>query len=177
MTTKRDLVQYMHREYFIPVVSTFTKVIDTGYFSTWPGLTYELVRKHLPISLSTTKVHLRKDRKNIRSTKPVFLTLIPGTAALSEHNPTIEPQVRSNRVFIKSITVTGKIYTDQTACFPVTSSRGSKYLMVLHDHDRNSILCEPLKPRSGNKLLQAYTTLHSYLTDRGHRPMFQILDN
>ena len=44
--------------------------------------------------------------------------------------------------------ITGKIYTDQTGRFPVTSSKGSKYLMVLYDYDSNAILSEPLKSRS-----------------------------
>ena len=30
MTTKHDLVQYLHRAAFIPIVSTWTKAIDAG---------------------------------------------------------------------------------------------------------------------------------------------------
>ena len=89
MTIKRDLVQYLHRAAFIPVVSAWTKDIDAGYCDTWTCLTSELVRKHLPLSLSTNKFHLRQDRQNIRSTKPVLPKLIPETATLYEHNPTI----------------------------------------------------------------------------------------
>ena len=69
MTTKRDLVQYLHCCAGFPVVSTWTRAIQAGYFATWPGLTVELVRKHLPKSLATTKGHLRADRQNVRSTK------------------------------------------------------------------------------------------------------------
>ena len=54
MTTKRNIVQYLHCAAFSPVVSTWKKSIDTGYFATWPRLTYKLVRKHLPLYLSTT---------------------------------------------------------------------------------------------------------------------------
>ena len=117
VTTKRDLVQYLHRVDFSPVVSTWTKAIDTGYFSTWTGLTSKLVRNYLPLSLSTTKGHIRQDRQNIRYTKPVLPTLIPETSSLSEHDPTNKSQVRSNCIFIKAITVTGKISTDQPAVF------------------------------------------------------------
>ena len=119
--------------------------------STCPTLliTSKLVLKHLPLSISTTNGHLWQDRQYIRYTKPVLTTLIPDTSSLSEHNPNIEPQVHSNRLFINAITVTGKISTDQTVRFPVTPSRGSEYLMVLHDHNRNTILCEPLKYGSG----------------------------
>ena len=83
MTTKRDLVQYMHCVAFRPAAITWTKEIGAGYFATLPGLTSELVCKQHPLSISTTKVHLRQDRQNIRFTKPVLPTFIPETAALS----------------------------------------------------------------------------------------------
>ena len=65
MTTKRDLVQYLHRADFSPVVSTCNKSIDAGYFATWNGLTSKLVCKHLPLSIYTTKGHLWQDCQNI----------------------------------------------------------------------------------------------------------------
>ena len=56
-----------------------------------------------------------------------------------------EPRIRNKMAFLKYIKVTGKISTDQTGCFPITSSRGSKYLMVLYDHGSNAIIAEPLE--------------------------------
>ena len=58
MTTKRNLVQYLHRCAGCPNFSTWTRDIQAGYFATWPGLTVELLRKHLLKSLATTKGHL-----------------------------------------------------------------------------------------------------------------------
>ena len=55
MKTKADLVQYLHLCDFSPVVHTWTKAIDAGYLATWPDLTSELVRKHLPKLLATAK--------------------------------------------------------------------------------------------------------------------------
>ena len=63
MRTKSDLIQYLHRCAFSPVVHTWTKAIDAGFFATWPGLTSELVRKHLPKLLATAKGHLQQDWK------------------------------------------------------------------------------------------------------------------
>ena len=64
LSTKSDIVQYLHRLAFSPVVLTWTAAITSGFFTTWPGLTSALVRKHLPKSLATTKGHLRQDRQN-----------------------------------------------------------------------------------------------------------------
>ena len=70
MKTLEDLVIYLHRACFSPVVSTWNKAIDTGYFTTWPGLTSALVCKHLPKAITTAKGRLRQDCQNIHSTKP-----------------------------------------------------------------------------------------------------------
>ena len=79
--------------------------------------------------------------------------------------------------FLKSIEVTGNISTDQTGRFPVTSSRGSKYRIVLYDHDSNAIIAEPLKLRSEHELIRAYSALHTHLSNRGLAPQVQMLDN
>jgi hypothetical protein len=39
----------------------------------------------------------------------------------------------------------GQIYTDQTGCFPVVSSKGNTYIMVLYEYDGNAIFTEPIK--------------------------------
>ena len=50
MATKPDLAMYYHRVAFPPVPTTFITVINNGNFSTWPGLTAELISKHMPKS-------------------------------------------------------------------------------------------------------------------------------
>ena len=61
--------------------------------------------------------------------------------------------------------------------FAVTSSRGSKYLMILYDHDSNAILEEPLTSCSERKLHRSTRVLHSYLSANGLTPQYQMLDN
>ena len=55
MRTKAELVQYLHLCEFSIVVHTLTKSIDAGYVATRPGITSNLVRKHLPKLLATAK--------------------------------------------------------------------------------------------------------------------------
>ena len=165
------MVQYLHRCAFGTAVHTWTKAINAEYFATWPGLTSELVRKHLPKLLETAKGHLKQDRKNIRLTKISVATaplVLPSQQA---------PPAQYHQVSVETVELTGKVSTDQTDRFPVTSSRGSKYLMVLYDHDSNAIIPEPIKSRSEAELIRAYSVLHYKLTNRGLRPKFQMLDN
>jgi hypothetical protein len=49
----------------------------------------------------------------------------------------------------------GQIYTDQTGRFPVISSKGNTYIMVLYKYDGNSIMVELIKNRT-SELLRAF---------------------
>ena len=71
----------------------------------------------------------------------------------------------------------GKGSTDQTGRFPVPSSYGSKYLVVLYDHNSNAIPTEPLTSYSERKLIRAPCVLHSYISNCGLTPQYQMLDN
>ena len=48
---------------FSPPVSTWVKSIKKNYFSTWPGLTADLVLRYLPKSEFTSYGHLRQSYK------------------------------------------------------------------------------------------------------------------
>ena len=63
------LVQFLHMACFIPVVYTWCKAIDAGYFTTCPGLTSKLVCKHLLTSIETAKGYLRLSLQHICSTR------------------------------------------------------------------------------------------------------------
>ena len=69
MSTKLYLVRYLHRDAFSPVISTWTKAIDTGYYTTWPGLNSQLVSKHLTKALETAQGHLCQQQQDVWSTK------------------------------------------------------------------------------------------------------------
>ena len=145
---KRDIAQYIHAACGSPVPSTWLKAIEAGYFTTWPGLTTELVRRHLPKSMATAKGHLREEHQVLRSTKTT------PTSHLSENSikPVIttnnQPSIQTHWVYMEPIELTGQIYSDQTGKFPITSSRGTKYIMIVYDFDSNAILSEPLKSRN-----------------------------
>eukprot|EP00957_Ditylum_brightwellii_P096154 7325979-Ditylum_brightwellii.AAC.1 len=59
LTTKKDIVQLYHATCFSPTKHAWIKAVQAGYFATWPSLTPELIKKHLPKSPATVKGHLR----------------------------------------------------------------------------------------------------------------------
>ena len=63
--------------------------------------------------------------------------------------------VQANIIFIKILPIIGKISSDQTGRFPVTFSRGRKYIMVVAEYDSDAIPTEPLISRAETELLRA----------------------
>ena len=69
------------------------------------------------------------------------------------------------------------LFSDQTGRFPVTSSKGHKYVMVVYSQDANAILAEPLKSKSAIEHHKALSKVYSFLKDRGIHPKIHVMDN
>ena len=67
--------------------------------------------------------------------------------------------------------------SDKTGKFPCISSRGNRYLMVVYCYDANAILLLPIKNRSAGELTKTLEDVFDYLTQRGFKPKFHIMDN
>ena len=72
---------------------------------------------------------------------------------------------------------TGKLYTDLSGRFPLTSDRAMQYMLILHAYDTNILLVEPIKTRSDTDMLCAYDVLYKTLENLGHAPKLYIMDN
>jgi hypothetical protein len=88
-----------------------------------------------------------------------------------------ELQRKWQDIMVKVYDCTAATYTDQTGQFPITSSRGMKYVMVMCKIDGNQILAEPLPNRSAGQLVAAYNKLFERLKASGIYPKLQYLDN
>ena len=148
-----DIVKYLHQACGSPVKSTWLKAIEAGYFTTWPGLTTDLVKKHLPKSLASAKGHLRQERQGLRSTQKTTQPSSVNSTTKPVMTTDKETTVRTNWVYMQPIEVTGQIYSDQTGRFPQTSIRGNKYIMIVYDYPFNAILAEPITSRTEDELV------------------------
>jgi hypothetical protein len=118
------------------------------------------------------------EQKNIQSTKVITADLPIATSL--DLSPSQEPRnLRTNAVFTTIVQAANlqKSYSDQTGKFPVQSSRGYNYIMVLYDYDSNAILTKPIKTRQAGELTKAWTQLHTKLQSNGYAPTLHILDN
>jgi hypothetical protein len=127
------------------------------------------VEKYLSKSTSTAKGHLNQQRQNARTTKTKDAQLIDSEAD-QDHG------IKTQFVYAATIGA-GKIYTDQTGRFPVVSSKGNKYIMIVYDYDSNAILAKPIKDRTAPELLKAFQFKEQELVARGPKPKLMKLDN
>ena len=63
--TKVDLATYLHLCAWLPVVNSWTKAIDRVFYLTWPGITSQLIKKHLPKSMPNDKCHLKMTHQHV----------------------------------------------------------------------------------------------------------------
>jgi hypothetical protein len=129
---QKDLINYLHAACFSPVKSTWIKAIKNGFFSSWTGLNQHSVEKYLSKSTSTSKDHLNQQRQIARTTKIK-------DAQLLDSDVDLDHGIKTQYVYATTIDA-GQIYTDQKGRFPVVSSKGNKYIMVLYDYDSSAIL-------------------------------------
>jgi hypothetical protein len=120
-------------------------------------------------STATTKGHLNQQRQNARTTQ------IKSTTA-SNQETEIDHGIKTQFVYAATIDA-GQLNTDQTGRFPVISSKGNKYIMILYDYDSNAILAQPIKDRTAPELLKAFQFMEQELVARGLKPNLMKLDN
>ena len=150
MATKPDLAMYYYHAAFSPVPATFIIATNNGNFSTWPGLTAELISKHLPNTLATKKGHDKLARKNVRSTRPQDPTQdLPVSRTKTIHIPVVEPS--------------DLLAMDLNGRFTTISRRGYNYIILCYIYDTNGIIVRPMKNRSVAEHIRVYQDIFGYL--------------
>ena len=115
-------------------------------------------------SMSTEEGHIQQQKENLTSTNPKV-------------NKASNTKTEECYFTVTPLSETGKTFSDQTGRFPVTSSRGNKYIMIMYDYDSNSINGEAMKSRTGEEILLAFTKLDQKLNNSGLSPMIHRIDN
>jgi hypothetical protein len=149
-------LMYLHAAVGFPVNETFLDAVRAGNYTTWPGLTTNLISKHFPNSDKTQKGHMKGQRKGVRSTKDtaaVEIKIKPGT---EDAPPKLVGIKKMNDIFVKIYELAETIHTNQTGTFPVTLQQGYRYIIVGIHLDANYIFCELMKNRMKGKMINAY---------------------
>ena len=67
--SKQDSILFYHAACFSPTKRTFVEAIKINAFTSWIGLTADLVNKYLPKTEALVKGHIRQQYKGTQSTK------------------------------------------------------------------------------------------------------------
>jgi len=167
---KNQLIHFHHKALFSPTKHTWLQAIKNGFFTTWHGVNFKDINKHLQLTPATVKGHMRQQQQHYRSTK---LYQHPDTNSIDM----TAKLARTNAVYIRAVDSTGLLCTDQTGAFPVTSIYSNKYIMVGHHADTNAILVRPLPSRSQQHLKKAFQSIYEQLCTSNHAPTTVRLDN
>ena len=137
-----DVVAFHHAALFSPALSTLELALQKGFLPPFPGLTLSALRRHPPQSSATIKGHLDQIRKNLRSTKKKSKSVEPTSApdheVTDDWHPTSDPSnKRTNHCYVALIKPerSGQIHSDLTGRFPIASSTGNNYLLIVYDYD------------------------------------------
>ena len=129
--TQQQLVQWLHAAAFSPSPSTFLDAIQHNFFTTWPGLTPDIVRCYLTPSDATVKGHLdQQQQRKCKHPSP-------------EEPPIPSSGTRSHTIYAAIIdpsVPTGRAYSNLTGRFPVQSNRGANYILVVYEYNSNAII-------------------------------------
>jgi hypothetical protein len=175
-TPKQELATYLHATLGSPAPSTLLRAICRGHLTTIPGLTTNLISKHLPKSIAMTLSHQNQEAKNLCLTQVHFPAQAPESSD-TDLGPPLD--IKSHQIlamlFDKQDLI--KSYSDQAGKFPIPSSRGNHYIFVLYHHDTNSIHAVAVPNRQAAIIHSAWETTHKTLVQQGHSPNLHILDN
>jgi len=148
---KKHLAAFLHVTAGYPPVKTFCQAIDNGFFSTWPGLSSDLIRKHLEPSIPTIMGQMQRTRQGIRSTskpepqpEPEIEPPLPPPRSHMDRNH----QVGSGVFSLKELK--GIISSDLPGHLPFISSRGMNYIIKTDQSCCPTLLCcLSWQPREG----------------------------
>ena len=151
------MTAFQHATLCAPTVKTLINAINKKWLTTFPCLTAQNVRRHLPKSIQTTMGHLHRVRQGTRSTRPVgekyTIEELMNEEQHDEHDIIPEPprqrkqneDKRDHYVGVDIVTspeyLTGTISTDQTGRFPQTSQQGNAYIMIMYDYEPMLVCC------------------------------------
>ena len=171
---KQDLATYLHAACFSLTKATLIQAIKNNFLVSWPGLTADLIRKHLPTSVSTAMGHLNQERSGLRSTKQHANEI---TEVNNFFPPSPQPNIKSNEVIYTIVNTQDKGFFDLPGRFPICSSRGNQYLVIAYHYDANAILGMPIKNRQAATITAAWKAIHSKLSKAAAAPSIWVLDN
>ena len=158
-------------------------------FASQSGLIAKAVQQHFLESEEKQRGHMQKRSTGLRLTEVKMST---------ERNPTREYKSddeeedenskeadarfkkKHKDIFVWVIVIQDelpvKIYTNRTGKFPVRSSQGNQYLMIMCEMDSDTIIMKPMRDRTAGEMIETYQKMVDRLNACGIHQRHQVLE-
>ena len=206
-TTKINNVKFAHQSVCNSPIALLMKAINAGFLHGAPNLDAHTVQKYLLASPATSKGHMKRPRKGIRSKTPkhaitapniyhlltpqrVNGVTMPGLEYNDEEDVLPIPPLHNlvSEIEDESIAkvfcfgaftnkVSGIVYNNCTGDFPYMSLNGNVCFFVMYHYETNAILITPIAGLDSEQILEAYKKNFEYLVSKGFKPKINVMDN
>ena len=180
-TPLSDLIRFYVGIFFSARKFSLLAASKKGHLDGFAGLTPDNINKLYQRTLASAKGHLNQERKNLQTTKS-NTPLSPQQEFLlyNDFHPNDEKLTQptyNTLAMLIDFQATNTGYSDLTGRFPITSSRGNKYILIVYNYDTNSIHAKAVPNRQAATLTSTFINIHNDLTFRGAKPNMYLLDN
>ena len=183
MTSRESVIKFLHQCLFSPPKRTLVTALANNQFPTWP-FDKEAVEKYLPDrSPATDKGSMKRQRQGLRSTKRTpkeqLAANLEEIETLRDYHPPMVKGVKENHLFtyLGRVDKEGTIFVDTTGNFPLRSIDGMTTVLIVYDWTSNAILATPIENTKDETMVRIFKEQIDYLTKRGFKPTFNIIDN
>ena len=172
--TRQELAMYHHTTLGIPAPSTLLRAIWNGRLIGIPGLTTNLISKHLPPSIATAMGHQYQEATSLLSTR---VSVETNTAVDHDISPIVKPKSHNICTMLVPTKQILRSYSDQTGKLPTFSSRGNHYILILYNYDTNSIHATSIPKQQAASIHNVWEANYKLLMAHGHPTELHILDS
>ena len=163
--THPKLAQYLHQCFCPPPKVTLLNAIKNKKLRSVPGLTHDLISKHLPEATTTAKGHMKRVHQGTQSTHNNQQNIINTRKELTNMNPAQEACSAHDMFVCAAIADknSGTMYTNLPGPFPLCPFKNMYYIFVACMYDSNAILVRPMAKRTTECMKAAFKDIIDYL--------------
>ena len=133
----------------------------------FPGISYELIQKHLPPSTVTYKGHMIRTRKDLRSTGKNQKLVSDARLAVDDVNPPQQICTAIDHEMFCFAALAGvnddTIDSYLTGKFPVRPFSGMNYIFIAYMYRINAILIKPTKGMNDDNMVTLFKEIYAEL--------------
>jgi hypothetical protein len=165
ITAVAKQVEFYHAAYGSPAPSTFINAVSSGFIHL-PDVTVTQVRKYTPSTFPSMAGHLDQQRQSSSHHERRHTPALTYDANYDDTSA-VANECKEREAHLVLAPVNSQLFMDLTGRFPVQSRSGFNYILVLITDEHNYIHLEPMKNRTANEYVRAFTNALEFFSTFG----------